>query len=266
MSHPFQPRSVLAGCGVALMLALGVLLHSSPAAAQGLPTTGCYAAIDGEIYSEGNIYFALGNNSCAAPNGSDGGTDRWDTTAFVGLSFPIGESFNPHLSAGIRHTNVGASNFVYGGEISASISLIKGLQDARVRLIGLAGNANALGVGLLGNAGIGWDVGAESLLMTAGLQAPHARLLLDFAIDDISLRAFLEANSYGKIGAICGAGTVLADGAGILQLWADVMGATDVEGDIFSGSFDWYGPELFSGTPSSAFSGGETCYKVGSIG
>lgn len=266
MSCSFRRRGVLAEGVVALLLALGPLLLSSPAQAQGLPTTGCYAPIQGEIYAEGNIYFALGNNSCVTPNGSGGGTDRWDTTAFIGLSFPIGESFNPHLSAGVRHTNVGADSFVYGGEVNASVSLIKGLRDARVRLIGIGGNASALGVGLLGNAGIGWDVGAESLLMTAGLQVPHARLFIDYVVDDNSLRAFLEANSYGKIGTICGAGTVLADGAGILQQWGDVMGATDVEGDIFSGSFDWNGPEVFSGAPSAAFAGGQTCYKVGSMG
>ena len=265
MSISSLPRGPFAASGFALSLALALLL-SSPAQAQGLPTTGCYAAIDGEIYSEGNIYFALGNNSCAAPNGSNGGTDRWDTTAFVGLSVPLGEAFNPHLSAGIRRTNVTAGNFVYGGEINASVSLIKGLEDAQIRMLGIAGGATTLGVGLLGNAGIGWDIGAASLLLNAGVQVPYARLFIDFAVDDSSLRAFLELNSYGRIGAICGAGTVLADGAEILQQWADVMGATDVEGDIFNGAFDWYGPELFSGSPSDAFVGGKTCYELGSLG
>lgn len=257
-------RSIFVGCAIALALAVNGLLLSSSGQAQGLPISGCYAPVDGEIYSEGNIYFALGNNTCAAPSGS--GSDRWDTSAFIGLSVPIGESFNPHLAVGIRHTNIGANNFVYGGEINASVSLVKGLEDAQIRLLGIAGGADILGVGLLGNAGIGWDIGAESVLLNAGLQVPYARMFVDYAIDGNSLRAFLEANSYGQIGTICGEGAVLADGAGILQQWAEVMGATDVEGDIFNGSFNWYGPDFFSGSPSDAFVGGQTCYAVGSLG
>jgi hypothetical protein len=137
-------------------------------------------------------------------------------------------------------------------------------------VLGIAGSANTLGVRLLGNAGIGWDLAANSLLLNAGLQVPYARFFIDYTIDSNSLRAFLEANSYGKIDAVqrtltCGAGTVQADGAEILQQWAGAISGTDVEGDIFGGSFDWFGPEDFTGVPSDAFVGGQTCYQLGGL-
>jgi hypothetical protein len=226
--------------------------------------SGCYAGI------EGNSLFAQGENACFAPTGS-AGSDRWDTTGFVGISFSIGDGFNPHLAVGLRHTNVNANNFVYGGEINASISLTKGLEDTQVRLLGIAGNAGTLGVGLLGNAGIGWDFGANSLLLNAGLQVPYARFFIDYTVDDRSLRAFLEANSYGKIETVqntltCGNGTVLANGAQMLQQWAGVLHGTNVSGDIFDGSFDGFaGPETFTGTPSNAFVNGQSCFELGHV-
>jgi opacity protein-like surface antigen len=270
MFYSFLPHAMRGAGAVALCLTLGGLALPLPAQALPLPTTGCYDPLDGEIYPEGNVYFALGHNSCVAPTAPASVGDRWDTMGFVGLSFSTGEGFTPHLAAGIRHTNVNAAHFVYGGEINASVSLVKGFEDAQVRLLGIAGKADALGVGLLGNAGIGWDLGANSLLLNAGLQVPYARFFIDYTIDDNSLRAFLEANSYGKIDAIqrtatCGAGTVLADGAEILQQWGTSIGATSIAGDIFDGSFDWFGLEEFSGVPSDAFVGGQTCYQMGGL-
>ena len=258
MFDSFVARAAL---GVGLLAAglVGGAALTVPAQAGALPT-GCYAG------AEGNASFQFSGNACSAPTSSGGG-DRWDTTGFIGISIPIGEDFNPHLAAGLRHTNVNASNFVYGGEINASISLIKGLEDAQIRVLAIVGNADALGIGLLGNAGIGWDTRANSVLLNAGLQVPYARFFIDYTIDDSALRAFFEANSYGKIETVqskvsCGAGTVLADGAEILQKWATAKSATNVSGDIFNGSFDFFGfPDRFSGAPSEAFVDGSTCYK-----
>lgn len=260
MFDSFLARAAL-GAGLIASGLVGGLALAVPTQAAPLPT-GCYAG------AEGNGSFRFSGNACSAPTSSGGG-DRWDTTGFVGISVPIGEDFNPHLAVGVRHTNVNAGNAVYGGEINASISLIKGLEDAQFRLLAIAGNADALGIGLLGNAGIGWDTRANSVLLNAGLQVPYARFFIDYTIDDSSLRAFFEANSYGKIETVqsivsCGAGTVLADGAEILQKWAKAKSGTNVSGNIFNGSFDFLGfPDTFSGAPSEAFVDGKTCYQQG---
>lgn len=249
-------RGVL-GAGLVVLGLGGGLAATSPTWAAPY-STGCYAG------AEGNGYFAASKNTCAAPTASGGG-DRWDTTGFVGLSVPIGEDFNPHLAVGIRHTNVNSSNFVYGAEINASVSLITGLEDAQFRLLAIAGKADALSIGLLGNAGIGWDTKANSLLLNAGVQVPYARFFIDYTIEDSALRAFIEANSYGKIEAVqgavaCGPGTVLADGAEILKKWANSIVPTTATGDIFNGFYDYFGTGVFSGTPSTAFVDGKTCY------
>lgn len=257
----FESFGARAAFGVAVV-AFGTVFGGVPLVTPVHAATGCYSG------PEGNFGFDISGNACAAPTGASGGSDRWDTTGFVGISFSIGDGFNPHLAVGLRHTNVNASNFVYGGEINASISLTKGMDDAQIRLLAIAGNANALGVGLLGNAGIGWDTQANSLLLNAGLQVPYARFFIDYTIEDKALRAFLEANSYGKIDAVqstltCGPGTILADGAEILENWADALGGTGVTGDIFDGSFTYFFPNVFLGTPSSAFVNGQTCYTPG---
>lgn len=261
MIDSFLARVAL-GAGLVAAGFIGGIALASPAwAASAVPTTGCYAG------PEGNDQFAFGKNACAAPTGSGGG-ERWDTRGFIGISVPLGEDFNPHLAVGLRHTNVNGSNVVYGGEINASISLITGLEDAQFRLLAIAGKADALGIGLLGNAGIGWDTRANSVLLNAGLQVPYARFFVDYTIDDSSLRAFFEANSYGKIEAVqstvsCGPGTVVADGAEILQKWANAVTPMSVTGDIFNGFFDFFGTGTFSGTPSAAFVDGKTCYTQG---
>jgi hypothetical protein len=261
------PRALAGVALIAFAAPLGGFALSIPAQAMPLPPSGCYAS--GNVDGEGNKLFHDSGHACFAPT-STAGSDRWDTTGYAGISFSIGEDFNPHFSVGLRHTNVNAGNFVYGGEVNASVSLIKGLEDAQIRLLGIAGNANTLGVGLLGNAGIGWDLGANSLLLNAGLQVPYARLFVDYTIDDNSLRAFFEANSYGRIEAVqnsltCGAGTIIANGAEILRQYADLSGGTDVSGDIFDGFFNfepsW--PQYFTGTPSAAFVDGQTCFKLG---
>ncbi|MHA6691630.1 hypothetical protein [Devosia sp. A449] len=263
MLDSFLPRAAL-GAGLLALGMVGGLALTSPAWAAPA-VSGCYAG------SEGNSGFAYGGNACSAPTGS-AGSDRWDTTGFIGLSFSIGDGFNPHLAVGLRHTNVNPSNFVYGGEINASVSLIKGLEDMQVRLLGIAGDAGTLGVGLLGNAGIGWDFGANSLLLNAGLQVPYARFFIDYTVDDSALRAFLEANSYGRIETVqntltCGSGTVLANGAEMLQQWASVLPSTGVSGDIFAGSILFPGAftEAFAGAPSTAFVNGQSCFEVGQI-
>jgi hypothetical protein len=189
------------------------------------------------------------------------------------VSFSIGDGFNPHLDAGVRATNVNPSNFVSGGELNVSISLLKGIRDTQLRLLGIAGSADVGGTDLLGNAGIGWDVGKNSLLLNAGLQVPYARGFLDYTISDQSLRAFLEANSYGKIQAVqdtvtCGTGTVLETPSQVANDWVQKFYDTNysVAGDIFTGIIEMNGTPTDSfvgGSPSSAFVNGKTCFSVG---
>ena len=76
-------------------------------------------------------------------------------------------------------------------QANVSISLVKGLKDTQLRLLAIAGSADFANTDLLANAGLGWDVGKNSLLLNAGLQVPYARAFLDYTISDASFRAFL---------------------------------------------------------------------------
>ena len=164
-------RAMLAVCAGAVLILSSALALTAPAQAD--PTNTCFATYSGPAAT---VFLGAGN-VCAAPTLS-GGDSRWDTRGYVGLSFSIGDGFNPHLDVGVRETNVSPTNLVYGGEANVSISLVKGLKDF----------ANT---DLLANAGLGWDVGKNSLLLNAGLQVPYARAFLDYTISDASFRAFL---------------------------------------------------------------------------
>ena len=250
-----------------LMLAFVVLigLVAAPTAvrAQSLESTGCYADTP-PLLNTGYFDFASGGNSCSAPT-LGGGSDRWDTTAYIGLSFSIGgDGVKPHFDAGVRETNVNANNQVYGGEANFSLSLVDWLNDAQLRLLALGGTTT-----VLGNAGVGWDFGKHSFLLNAGAQVPHVRGFVDFTVDDKTMRAFLEINSYGQIEAVqhtltCGAGTVIENASQILNDWGNLIGASNITGDIFSGSLYTYGSTgTFGGTPSPNFSNGLTCFTLG---
>ena len=258
-------------CVLAIGAALAVLGLSSAAQAFFIPHTNCYSG------AEGNTYFAIGGNTCSAPTSTTtttttGSSNRWDTTGFVGLSFSIGDgSFTPHIDLGVRETNVDTSGFVSGGEANLSVSL-KDWNDTQFRVLGLVGEN-----WLLGNAGIGWDIGKHSFILNGGAQAPYVRAFVDYAVDAKTWRAFLELNSLGQIQAAqeltvmqttvsCGAGTVLANPTQILGDWASLMGGTSVVGDIFAGSFNssFFGTQTFAGSQSTTtFLNGQTCYTQG---
>ena len=177
-------RAMLAVCAGAVLILSSALALTAPAQAD--PTNTCFATYSGPAAT---VFLGAGN-VCAAPTLS-GGDSRWDTRGYVGLSFSIGDGFNPHLDVGVRETNVSPTNLVYGGEANVSISLVKGLKDTQLRLLAIAGSADFANTDLLANAGLGWDVGKNSLLLNAGLQVPYARAFLDYTISDASFRAFL---------------------------------------------------------------------------
>jgi len=231
------------------------------------PLTGPAMAVDDTCY---DTVSSSGANAsyygiCSAPTGTGASDNRWDTTGFVGLSVPIDGGFHPHLDVGIRETNVNSDNFVWGLEQNVSISLLTGLRDTQVRFLGVAGTADLGGTDLLGNAGVGWDIGKQQMLLNAGVQVPYARAFLDYTISDRALRAFLEVNSYGKIQQVqntlsCGAGTVLENGTQInQQLASSAPFLGTASGDIFTGTL---GADTYNGTPSTTnFVNNQTCFK-----
>ena len=258
----------------ALLLSSGFAVIGSATDAQA--DSSCYAA-PGPSFTPNN-YFSLAaydSYSCVQPASSSTTTSvttaghRWDTTAFVGVSLPIGEAFNPHFDFGVRETDVNTAGFVYGAEANASISLLKGLKDTQFRLLGLVGSTM-----LQGNAGVGWDADSRALLLNAGLQVPYVRGFLDYRVDNRTLRASLELNSLSAIRAAaqmqevtqaptCSAGKLDDKDQAFTDLLANLNG-TATNGDIFVGSFVWSAglTAIAGGTPSTAWVNNQTCFST----
>jgi hypothetical protein len=219
----------------------------------------------------------LSGASCTAPiatttsqSAVGPGGNRWDTQVYLGFSLPLEQGFNPHLVGGVRTTNINASGFVYGADIGASVSLLKGLADAQSYLVAVAG-----GPVVQGEGGVGWDVGKRSFILRAGAQVPHVRASIDYAIDDKSLRAFLELNT---LAAILPALTTTemtttslscADSATNLHDPTQALMAFLLEnygsGDLFDGMQTNGNP--YKGTElQSSFVNGKTCFQAGELG
>jgi hypothetical protein len=269
--------SIFAQTGLAALLfccGLSVLAVAiSPTGA--LADSSCYTFANvGESGPDGMGSFSCEPRSATTVTTTTGESHRWDTTAYVGVSLPIGEAFNPHFDFGVRETNVGTSGFVYGVEANSSVSLLKGLQDSQVRLLGVVG-----GTLLQGTGGVGWDVGHDAFMLNIGLQVPYVRGFLDYHLDDKTLRAAMELNTIGAIRAAqqmteinqslgCAGTSRLDTASQALADLASFLGFANPSGsdDIFNGRIDNSpGPGFFAvsrGTPSSAWTNGQTCFST----
>ena len=187
------------------VFALCLLEFTVPASAQD-PLSNCYDITQytnvSLIQMTDRLLHAF-DLTCNLPIGG-GSADRWDTQAFIGLAISFGDAGqtignNVHLTAGLRRTNVNSDGRVWGGELHTSIN-VQELSDWQVRALGLYGNTN-----ILGNAGAGWDFKKSKIILTAAVQAPYLRGMLDYHPTSGSFRPFIELNSYDHIRSVSSA-------------------------------------------------------------
>lgn len=200
--------------------------------------------------------------SCGAPTAGAATGSRWDTRAFIGIAVSFGTGdYSPkggvHLTAGVRRTSVSADNSVYGAELHGSINLLE-WKDIQIRALGLFGDRN-----VLGNAGLGFDVLKLNPLAVAGVQIPYARAFVDLYAIDWNIRAFAEANTYGRIQPIrpsapsCASPASLSNEQQAAQQVNSFIGANVLNGGILTGSL---GNLPINGQPSTAWVNGVTCF------
>ena len=250
---------------------------SSVAVAQ---TSNCYSnAASGGAVAYSDAFLSQMNGICSvqtpgAPTGS-----RWDTRAFVGLAVSFGTGdYSPkggvHLTAGVRRTNVGADNNVYGAELHGSINLLE-WKDIQLRALGLFGNRD-----VLGNAGIGFDIFKLTPLAVAGVQIPYGRAFVDVYAFNWNVRGFAEVNTYGRIKPVapslpsCGSGTTLMTEQQAADAVNSAFRSTGIpfnpyDGGILTGSLSpliYRGTPAINGLPSSAWNNGQTCFSSPSFG
>lgn len=241
---------------------LALLLNVGCAYAISAPSSNCYAGSSNQVVQVTDTQMGVLGFSCAAPTAGAATGSRWDTRAFIGIAVSFGTGdYSPkggvHLTAGVRRTNVSADNSVYGGELHGSINLLE-WKDIQIRALGLFGNRN-----VLGNAGVGFDVFKLNPLAVAGVQIPYARAFVDLYAIDWNVRAFAEANTYGRIQPIrpsapsCTSPASLSNEQQAAQQVNSFIGANVLNGGILTGSL---GNLPINGQPSSAWANGVTCF------
>ena len=175
---------------------------------------------------------------CTAPSGSTSSISRTDNKVYAGLVWTLNHqsSYLPDLSIGFRSLKINSNNDVKGGDLNGRVSFNGGLAFDSFRLVYVGGNRD-----IQGNLGGGYSFNQKSLLANGALEGPYIKVGSDFMINDKSFIPYVELNSLSKPKKGANGGSTCPSGSTLT-------------------SIDSNGNANGISVPSSAISGGYTCY------